>query len=95
MQITIDLTDVRSKEAFHDRIQEALDCPAYYGRNLDALYDVLTSYCECLELDFTGYMDFAQDLPGYSSSFKDMCLEAMAENHELTICLDGELVEEE
>ena len=33
MQIAIDLTDIRDKETFHDKIQEALDCPTYYGRN--------------------------------------------------------------
>lgn len=95
MHIEIDLTDVRSKEEFHDKIQEELDCPNYYGRNMDALYDVLTAYCEPVELDFIGFVDFAQDLPGYGSAFKEMCLEAMAENHELTIYFDGEVVEEE
>lgn len=95
MRIEIDLTEVRSKEAFHDAIQENLDCPSYYGRNLDALYDVLTGYSDPTALDFVGYMDFAQDLPGYSSAFKEMCLEAMAENHGLEIWFDGELVEED
>ena len=94
MQIAIDLTDIRDKETFHDKIQEALDCPTYYGRNLDALYDVLTD-CSSMELDFVGYTDFAQDMPGYSASFKDMCLEAVAENHDLTILFDGEVIEEE
>lgn len=89
MQITIDLTDIRDKESFHDRIQEALDCPAYYGRNLDALYDVLTD-ADSMVLDFSGYSDFAQEMPGYSASFKEMCLEAVAENRDLTILFDGE-----
>ncbi len=93
IQITIDLTDIRDKESFHDRIQEALDCPVYYGRNLDALYDVLTD-SDSMELDFVGYADFAQEMPGYSASFKDMCLEAVAENHDLTILFDGEIPDE-
>ena len=95
MQITVDLTEVRSKEAFHDKIRESLDCPSYYGCNLDALYDVLTDYSQSLQLDFVGFVDFAQDLPGYSSAFKEMCLEAMAENSMLQICFDGELAEED
>jgi len=94
MQITIDLTNIRDKESFHDKIQEAIDCPSYYGRNLDALYDVLTD-CGTMELNFEGYTDFAQDMPGYSASFKDMCLEAIAENHDLAILFDGEPLEEE
>lgn len=95
MPIMIDLSDVRSKDAFHDKIQEVLDCPPYYGRNLDALYDVLTDYSEPMELNFVGFADFTHDLPGYSTSFKEMCLEAMAENSMLQISLDGELSEEE
>ena len=95
MRIEIDLTEVRSKEAFHDVIQENIECPRYYGRNLDALYDVLTSYCEPVQLYFEGYTDFAQDLPGYGSAFKGMCLEAMAENRDLEIYFDQELVEED
>ena len=53
MQITIDLTNIRDKESFHDKIQEAIDCPSYYGRNLDALYDVLTD-CGTMERKKTG-----------------------------------------
>ncbi len=37
----IDLTGVTSREELHDRIEEALPLPGYYGRNLDALYDAL------------------------------------------------------
>ena len=95
MQITIDLTPIRNMEDFHDKICETLDCPPYYGRNLDALYDVLTDYSTPLHLNFAGYTDFAQDLPGYGTPLKDLCLEAMAENSLLTICLDGAVLKED
>ena len=95
MHVEVDLTDIRSREDFHDKMQEGLDCPPQYGRNLDALYDVLTDYSTPFEVNFTNFADFAHELPGYSQAFKDLCTEAMAENAVLRIYFDGELVEEE
>lgn len=95
MHIQIDLSDVRSKEAFHDRMQEELDCPPYYGRNLDALYDVLTDYCEPVELDFVDFELFTHDLPGYGSAVKELLLEVMAANPMVQIFFDGESAEED
>ena len=40
----IDLEGVESEDDLHDRLEESLPLPDYYGRNLDALYDVLTEY---------------------------------------------------
>lgn len=34
--------DYDSVEDIHQTLAEALDFPGYYGKNLDALYDVLT-----------------------------------------------------
>lgn len=47
--VTLDCTKMTNDVAVHDIFAEALDFPAYYGRNLDALYDQLTS-CSDLEL---------------------------------------------
>ena len=37
----IDLTEVSTKEELQEALVETLPLPDYYGRNLDALYDVL------------------------------------------------------
>ena len=34
----IDLRGVRDRSGLHDRIEQALPLPRWYGRNLDALY---------------------------------------------------------
>ena len=39
----IDLQSLDSYDKIHDFFEEVLDLPEYYGRNLDALFDVLTS----------------------------------------------------
>ena len=41
-EYNIDLRGVCSREELHDRIEEELPVPGWYGRNLDALYDILT-----------------------------------------------------
>ena len=40
--ITIDGDRMSNRRAAHDHLTEALSLPEHYGRNLDALYDMLT-----------------------------------------------------
>ena len=47
--VTIDCTLLVDEKSVHDTFAQALDFPGYYGRTLDALYDMLTS-CPELEL---------------------------------------------
>lgn len=42
-QYLIDFTGVKTMWFFHEALQKGLDLPDYYGKNLDALWDCLTS----------------------------------------------------
>ena len=62
--IIIDCAEMISKSALHDILADKLSAPEYYGRNLDALYDVLTDLndtriilenSEALEENLGGY----------------------------------------
>lgn len=44
--IEITLDGAMGMDVIHDRLAETLHFPAYYGRNLDALYDCLTDVQE-------------------------------------------------
>ena len=46
MEIVIEGSEIESREQFHELLKERLDFPEYYGKNLDALWDVLTGYVE-------------------------------------------------
>ena len=46
MDYRIDLTGIGNRADLHDRLQEALPLPVWYGRNLDAFYDCLTEQAE-------------------------------------------------
>lgn len=40
-EMIIDFSQYPNVEAFHEDIAEKLDFPAYYGKNLDALHDMM------------------------------------------------------
>ena len=46
MRVVIDGRGIGSEAEFHDKIAEAMDFPSYYGKNLDALWDVLSTEIE-------------------------------------------------
>ena len=46
MSMTIDGRTLPTCAAFHRTIADTLHFPAYYGKNLDALYDVLTDFAD-------------------------------------------------
>lgn len=44
--IVLDFNAFESKQEVHAFLQEKLQFPAYYGRNLDALFDLLSTLSE-------------------------------------------------
>ena len=46
----IDLSSVTTKEELFDKIEDGLDLPVYFGRNLDALHDMLSHSDMVLEI---------------------------------------------
>lgn len=77
MRYEIDLRDVRTREAFHDRIEQTVPCPVYYGRNLDAFYDVLTERGGIGELVFRHMEEFRREMPAYGAALQALCAEAV------------------
>lgn len=43
MNVTIECREIRTKEDFHRVFSQRLHLPGFYGENIDALYDCLTS----------------------------------------------------
>ena len=84
----IDLTGVEDRTELHDRIEQALPVPEWYGRNLDALYDVLTEPSfggDCL-ICFTGCAGPGEKMPRYMEAMRQVCSAASEENPGL--CVD-------
>lgn len=51
MKITLDAARMDTRRNAHEYLQEQLDFPEYYGKNLDALYDCLTDLTD-VEVEF-------------------------------------------
>lgn len=79
---TVDLAGVRSAAKMHDAIAAALPLPESYGRNLDALHDVLTEYGGSWKIVFRNAgavarglravcADSAEETPGLEIVFED------------------------
>ena len=50
MEIRIDCTPIRDRSSFHSTLAQALSFPAWYGNNLDALYDALSAVSATVRL---------------------------------------------
>jgi ribonuclease inhibitor len=46
MKVVIDGDDINTEADFHRKIAEVMKFPSYYGKNLDALWDVLSTDIE-------------------------------------------------
>lgn len=86
-EFIIDLTGAENRRELHERIAQNLPVPEWYGRNLDALYDILTEPFfgnGCL-ICFTGCAGFKESMPRYFKALQQMCMAACEENSGLTI----------
>lgn len=60
--IILDGASLPDSEALHRALETALDFPAWYGHNLDALYDCLTDLAEPPELEIKNGDDLQRNL---------------------------------
>lgn len=81
MELVIDGAALPAAEAVHDLFARALTLPAWYGRNLDALYDVLTERGEPLRL----LVRNREALAEYAEDLLRTLAEAAAENPALEL----------
>lgn len=85
--ITIDGEVLSSPEAVHELFVQTLALPDWYGRNLDALYDVLTERGEPLELLVRNRGALENALGEYGTDLLDTLTDAAAENPALSVTL--------
>jgi RNAse (barnase) inhibitor barstar len=90
MDYRIALTGSGNRADLHDRLQEALPLPVWYGRNLDAFYDCLTEQAEEWNLTFCGTGDADAVLPAYMDALRRLCRAAQAENDRLRVTFEQE-----
>lgn len=74
-----------SKEQLHQLLAERLRFPAYYGCNLDALWDCLSERSTALELILSEQEALCANLPDYGLKFLRVLEDAARENPQIQV----------
>ena len=69
MTIQLDGQFMTDRTALHDLLQKSFSFPDYYGRNLDALYDLLTEISVPTEIQIINVDLLQQQLGAYGAAF--------------------------
>lgn len=87
MTVILDGKAMVDRVSAHSHLAERLELPTYYGRNLDALYDVLTEIGEETELVLTDPAAVAEQMGKYGEALLATMQEAAEENPRLIVTL--------
>ena len=85
MTVTIDCSEIQSKEDFHRIFSKSLHLPGFYGSNLDALHDCLTDIFEPTEIRLVHAAALADRLGLYAEVLHDVLRDACEENQRLQL----------
>lgn len=77
--IKLDRQRLSEKPSAHEYLKDRFHFPEYYGKNLDALWDLLTEISLPTEVLISG------EVTGYSSVIEDLLYEASAKNPNLMV----------
>lgn len=80
MRIELDGRQMTDRRAAHDYLQTQLHLPAYYGRNLDALYDLLTEQTAPLTIVLRFRAEMESYLGRYGENLLKTLQDAAAKN---------------
>ncbi|MBP3378994.1 MAG: barstar family protein [Clostridia bacterium] len=81
----IDLSAVTTKEELFDTIEDGLDLPVYFGKNLDALHDMLAHSDMVLEIH--GFDEMKEKLGGYADALAGMLRDTEEESKSFKVII--------
>ena len=87
MTVILEGSRMIDRVAVHNHLAERLQLPSYYGRNLDALYDMLTEIGDDTEIVLENPAAVAEQLGKYGEALLSTMQEAAESNAHLTITL--------
>ena len=85
MTIHLYASEMATRAAAHDHLKGQLSLPDYYGRNLDALYDLLTERGEKCEIVFHDFRLLTESLGEYAHMLAETLCDAAENNPLLTV----------
>ena len=90
MEIILDGALMTDRVALHDLLAEKFAFPDYYGRNLDALYDLLSAYPQQISVTLIHANLLEAHLGRYGKSVIQTLNDASRDNVRLTISIFDE-----
>ena len=83
--ITLDGKEMTSRKATHLYLKQKLNFPEYYGENLDALWDLLTTIGSPTQIRLLNSDLLDKQLGEYGSTLKSVLQAAAQENKNLSL----------
>ncbi len=80
MRVELNGKKMLSKELTHEYLKWKLKLPNYYGKNLDALWDILTSFDREIKIIFLNTDCAIESLGEYGESLVEVFQDAVEEN---------------
>ena len=80
MEIILDGAMMTDRASLHDQLAEKFAFSDYYGRNLDALYDMLSTYQKRVDVTVIHEEELVQNLGKYGNAFLRTLQDASASN---------------
>lgn len=80
MRIILDGNEMKTREITHEYIKEKLSLPEYYGGNLDALWDILTSWDRETQIELINKEKLLDNLKEYGKSLIEVFQDVEIEN---------------
>lgn len=68
-RIVLESVKITTREDLFTELKEQMQAEAFYGNNLDAFYDVLTTYPEIVEIEIQDEELFKENLGIYGERF--------------------------
>ena len=90
MKILLNGTSMTDRSTLHDQLAKQFQFPDYYGRNLDALYDLLTALPEPVDLTVVNPDQIPENLGKYGKSFLKTLEDASKVNKKLNLLISFE-----
>ncbi len=88
--ITLDGTRMTTIQYAHEELARALHLPSYYGRNLDALWNFLSTTQEELDITLIHPTQMLNALDAYGASMLRVFFDASSENPRINFMLRDE-----
>lgn len=91
--VILDGTKIFSRAQLHDALQQVLELPEWYGRNLDALFDCLSTLSEPVQLSLQGRLALRVQLGRYAETLERVLQRAAQENENIQLQLQSYKIE--